>query len=68
MKMVEYMKRAFGDMLLSDYLEGELNRQQLPSPEVGTTVHHNILLRVECNVQCGCFMLAGAETYNSHQK
>ena len=33
--MVEYMKKAFGDMLLADYIDGDLNRQQLPSPEVG---------------------------------
>ena len=34
MKMVEYMKKAFGDMLLTDYIDGDLSRQQLPSPEV----------------------------------
>ena len=34
MKMVEYMKESFGSMLLSDYIDGDLNRQQLPSPEV----------------------------------
>ena len=38
MKMVEYMKKSFGDMLLSNYIDGDLNRQQLPSPEV----YHNI--------------------------
>ena len=34
MKMVEYMKRAFGDKLLTDYIDGDMNRQQLPSPQV----------------------------------
>lgn len=34
MKMVEYMKKAFGDNLLSDFIDGDANRQQLPSPEV----------------------------------
>jgi hypothetical protein len=37
MKMVEYMKTAFGDMLVSDYIPGaDLSRQQLPSPEVAS--------------------------------
>ena len=35
MKMVEYMKATFGGMLLADDVDGDLNRQQLPSPEVG---------------------------------
>lgn len=28
------MKKAFGDLLLSEYIDGDINRQQLPSPEV----------------------------------
>ena len=32
--MVEYMKRVFGDHLLSDYIDGDVNRNQLPSPKV----------------------------------
>lgn len=32
--MAEYMKKAFGEKLLSDFIDGDPNRQQLPSPEV----------------------------------
>lgn len=32
--MVMYMKEAFGDMLLTDYIDGNPDRMKLPSPEV----------------------------------
>ena len=33
-KMVSNMKEAFGNMLLTDYIDGKSDRSSLPSPEV----------------------------------
>ncbi len=34
--MVSYMKEAFGEKLLTDYIDGNPCRVKLPSPEVAT--------------------------------
>ena len=47
--MVEYMKTAFGDMLVSG---GDIDRQQLPSPEVSSSEPRTIPSLVTCMCVC----------------
>lgn len=39
--MVANMKEAFGDMLLTDYIDGNPERCSLPSPEVTNSCKKN---------------------------
>ena len=45
--MVSNMKEAFGNMLLTDYIDGNPDRSSLPSPEVKNS--HKKMPRIYAN-------------------